>query len=219
VPALRNRAARAPQQGGVFLDRLEIAEGIAEDGDAIELAVAQTALARIALEESHLGPRRPRPLPRQFDEIMRHVDAGQAAEPAARQFNGMPPLAAAKVEYTVIRRKIDAGDHCVDIRLGVCGVLEDVTIGLEIEIVEDLMPPVGPDMALKVGDPAERNAHSSAPQEWALQDRVLADPPRGRLPLHSGWAEPAASGWRRTLRSGVGSLGFMNRHQVVLLKQ
>src|SRR5260221_5823046 len=104
---------------------------------------------------------------------MRQVDAGHAAEPAARQFDGMAPLAAAEVEYAVVRRKIDAGDHRVDIRLGVRRVLEDVAIGLEIEIIEDLMPPVGPDMALKVADRAERARAGVRVRNWPSPTRLM----------------------------------------------
>src|SRR5260221_3294028 len=213
VPALPQQATCAPQQRDIFLDRLEIAEGIAEDGDAIELAVRQTALARIALDESHVGARRPRPLPRQFEEIMREVDAGHAAKPPPRQFDGMTPLAAAEVEYAVVRRKIDAGDHRVDVRLGVCRVLEDVAIGFAIEIIEDLMPPVGPDMALKVADRADRTRAGVRVRNWPSPTRLMVAC-RGILVRPNQPQGLAANSAKRSR-----SLGFMSRHQVILLKQ
>jgi hypothetical protein len=125
----------------------------------------------------------------------------------------MTPLAAAEVEYAVVRRKIDAGDHRVDIRLGVCRVLEDVAIGFEIEIIEDLMPPVGPDMALKVGDRADRTRAGRRFRNWCSPTRLMVAC-RGIL-VRSNQPQGLAANSAKRSRS----LGFMSRHQVILLKQ
>ena len=87
----------------IVLGPVEIAERIAEDADAVEVAVAEPKAARVAFVKRHRQVALAGPLAGEPDQIARAVEAGDIAETAPRQFQRMPPLAAAQVEDAVVR--------------------------------------------------------------------------------------------------------------------
>ena len=143
------------EHGQIVLLALEIAEGVAEERDAIERAFGDAEAAGVALVEARDQPLLLGALARQPDQIARAVDAGDPAEAAPRQLQAVPALAAAQVQYAIAGLEPGAFDGEIDLALGVRFVLDDVAVGLEVERVEQALPPVGRQMPLEVRDRAE----------------------------------------------------------------
>ena len=95
-------------------------------------------------------------LARQPHQVARAVDAGDVLEAAPRQLQHVAPLAAAQIEDPVVGLQPGAAHQQVDLLLGVAVVLDDVAVGFEIERVEERAPPFGRQVALEVGDRAQR---------------------------------------------------------------
>ncbi len=76
----------------------EVAERVAHDGDAIDAALRQARVARIAFLEQHLQAFVLRPLLGEPHEIAGAIEAHHMLEAAARQLQAMPALAAAQIE-------------------------------------------------------------------------------------------------------------------------
>ena len=127
------RALHRLQHGNVVLLAVEIAEGVAEDADAVEAALTDAELARVALVEGEREATLLGALARQAHEIARAVDAGDVLEAAPRELERVPALAAAQVEDAVVRLEARGADERLDLLLGIAVVLDHVAVGLEIE--------------------------------------------------------------------------------------
>src|SRR6185437_12360992 len=138
--ARRERPLHRAQHGNVILLAVEIAEGVAEDRDAVKAAVGRAELARVALVEGDAEAALAGTLARQPHQIARAIDAGDVLEAAPRQLQHVPPLTAAQIEDAVIGLEAGASHQQIDLLLGVAVVLDDVAIGLEIERVEERAP-------------------------------------------------------------------------------
>ena len=133
----------------------EVAERVAHDGDAVEAHVGQTRVARVAFLEHDLQPLVLRPLLGEAHEIAGAVDAGHVLEAAACQLQAVAPLAAAQVEDVAIGLDRGAGDDEVDLAPRVLRVLDDVAVGLDVEGVEKLAPPLGGEVRLEIRNGTE----------------------------------------------------------------
>ena len=86
---------------------------------------------------------------------MRAVDAVQIAEAAPREFEQVPSLAAAEVQYAAIGRDVHEFEERFDLGLGDIRVLDDVTVRAQVVRIENVPPPVSLDIALEVFDGAD----------------------------------------------------------------
>src|SRR5690606_20320045 len=114
----------------------------AHDGNAVERALRQARVARVAFLEDDLQALVLRPLARKADEVARPVDAGHVLEAAPGELQAVAALAAAQVEDGAVR--LDGGGRHdeVDLTPRVLDVLDDVAVGLDVEGIEKLAPPL-----------------------------------------------------------------------------
>ncbi len=120
----------------------EVAERVAHDGNAIHAVLGQARVARVAFLEQHLQPFALRPLLGEAHEVARAVEAHDVLEAAPGQLQAVPALAAAQIEDVAVRLDGRRGDDEVHLPAGVFQVLDDVAVGLHIEGVEELPPPL-----------------------------------------------------------------------------
>ena len=143
----------------------EVAERVAHDGDAVEARLRQARVARVAFLEHDLQPLGLRALLGEAHEIARAIDAGDVLEAAAGELDAVAALAAAQIEDLAVRLHGRRGEDEVDVAPRVLGVLDDVAVGLDVERVEKLAPPLGGKMRLEVGYGAETGARRAG--AWA----------------------------------------------------
>ena len=86
---------------------------------------------------------------------MRLVEAFGIIAPA-REFEGVPALAATEVEDLLVGPKVQNPGDPVDLSPGDPLVVDDVAVGLQVEVVKDAPPPVGFHMLFKVRDWTDR---------------------------------------------------------------
>jgi len=183
------------EDGDIVLLAVEIAEGIAEDADAVKAALRHAELAGIALVERKGEVPLAGALAREPDEIARAVDAGDLLEAAAGQLERVATLTAAEVENAVVGLEPGAPHQQLDLLLGIAIVFDDVAVGLEVERVEERAPPVVRQMALEIGDRAEgpRRRRLRLPERrlrrLCLITRALCHP-RRLSPTHSPLSPP-----------------------------
>ncbi len=135
----------------IVLRPVEIAERVAEDADAVKFAIAKPEAARVAFMEGDLQISLPGTLAGEADQIARAVEPGDALKAAARQFEGMPALAATQIEQAIVALKPGAADQEVDFLLGVAVVLDNIAIGFEIERIEQRTPPLRGQVPFEIG--------------------------------------------------------------------
>ena len=133
----------------------EVAERVAHDGDAVEAHLGQTRVAGVAFLEHDLQPLVLRALLGEAHEIARAVDARDVLEAAARQLQAVASLAAAQVEDVAMGWTAARRDDEVDLAARVLDVLDDVAVGLDVEGVEKLAPPLGGEVRLEIRDGTE----------------------------------------------------------------
>ncbi len=216
-PAGPQQPSGVAQQRRVILGAGEIAEGIAEDDGAVELARLAAGPAAIALEEFDREISVAGAAAGEIEEVVREIDAGDVLEAAARQLQGMPALAAAEVEHAIAGLEGDGVDHGLDVGAGVVVVLEDVAVGLEIEIVEDRPPPVRPHMRLEIGDAARRALEVQHGGAARGLRRARAQRPPRKSP---GWVRLDGYGHRQTPRTrGTGVAQTTPRTRQLMAKK
>ena len=86
---------------------------------------------------------------------MRLVEAFGVVAPA-REFEGVPALAAAEIENLFMGLELQNPGDPVDLPLGDPGVVDDVAVGLQVKAIEDTPPPVGFYVVFKVRDRTDR---------------------------------------------------------------
>ena len=146
----------------------EVAEGVAHDGDAIDAALGQPRVAGIALLEQHLQALGLRPLLGETHEIARAVEAHHVLEAAPGELQAVPALAAAQVEDVAVGLDRGRRDDEVDLAARVLQVLDDVAVGLHIEGVEKLAPPLFGKMRFQVGNRTQTRARRQTPRTLRL---------------------------------------------------
>ena len=177
------------ENGEIVFLPLEIAKGIAEDAYAIEFAVAEAKIARVAFVKRWLLLGLLGALAREADQIARAIEPSNALKTAPRQLERMAPLPAAQIENAMVRFQPGAGDQQIDFFDGVALVFEYVAVGFEIEGVEQRAPPIGRQMVFKVGN-RTRCPGAVAPPLARLGtvqsgDADLSGPQGGGLPAHA----------------------------------
>ncbi len=140
----------------------EVAERVAHDGDAVEARLRQPRVARVAFLEHDLQPLGLRALLGEAHQVARAVDAGDVLEAAAGELEAVAALAAAQIEDLAVRLHGRGGEDEVDVAARVLDVLDDVAVGLDVERVEKLAPPLGGEMRLEVGYRTETGARRRA---------------------------------------------------------
>src|SRR5690606_18820736 len=144
-------------------------ERVAHDGDAIEAALRQPRVPRVTFLEDDLKAFTLGTLARKADEIAGPVDTSDIPEAAPGQLQAMTALPAAQVEDRAVR--VDRGGRHdeVDLAPGVLDVLDDVAVGLHVEGIEELAPPLLREMRLEIGDGAQARAGRRAPRPLHLR--------------------------------------------------
>ena len=149
------RGADGGEHGEVFGLAIEVTEGVAQNGDAVEGGVGGGKRAGVALEEIDGEACGAGAAARELDEVVRAVEAGEVAEAAAGEFETVAALTAAQVEHAGAGLEAGGGEEEVDVGGGVGGVFHDVAVSLDVGGVEERAPPVGGEMAFEVGNGAE----------------------------------------------------------------
>ena len=101
------RAFDRLEHGEIVLRALEIAERVAEDADAMKLAIAETKTPGITLVKRDLQVALPGALAGETDQIARAVEPGDVRKPAAGELERVTTLAAAQIENAVVALKAD----------------------------------------------------------------------------------------------------------------
>ena len=140
----------------------EVAERVAHDGNAIDAVLRQPRVARVAFLEQHLQAFVLRALLGEPHEIARAVEAHDVLEAAPRQLQAVPALAAAQIEDVAVRLDRRRGDDEVDLAARVLDVLDDVAVGLDVEGVEELAPPLFGEVRLEIRDRTEAGTRCQA---------------------------------------------------------
>ncbi len=96
------------------------------------------------------------------DQIARAVDAHDVLEAAPGEFQHMAALTTAQVEDGAVRLHGGGGNEEIDLAPRVLAVLDNVAVGLDVERVEQLAPPLRRQMLLEIGDRPERGSGRSA---------------------------------------------------------
>ena len=149
------RGADGGEHGEVFSLAIEVTEGVAQNGDAVERGVGGGKRAGVALEEIDSEACGAGAAARELDEVVRAVEAGEVAEAAAGEFETVAALTAAQVEHAGAGLEAGGGEEQVDVGGGVGGVFHHVAVGLDVGGVEEGAPPFGGEMAFEVGNGAE----------------------------------------------------------------
>ena len=139
----------------VFLDGVEVAETVPEDEDDVVGVGAVGEPPGVSLPEPDRERLSLRGRPGPLDQVVGLVEAFDVVAPA-REFEGVPALAAAEVENPLVGLEVQDPNDPVDLPLGDAGVVDDVAIGLQVEAIEDAPPPVGLYVLLKVRDRPHR---------------------------------------------------------------
>ncbi len=136
----------------------EVAERVAHDGDAVEARLREPRVAGIAFLEHDAQRFGLGALAGEPDEVARAVDTHHVLEPAPGEFQHVPALAAAQVEDGAVRLDGGGGDQEIHLAARVLAVLDDVAVGLDVERVEQLAPPLRRQVLLEIGDRPEGGA-------------------------------------------------------------
>ncbi|KAF5045940.1 hypothetical protein DSECCO2_475990 [anaerobic digester metagenome] len=167
----------APELGEdpqVFLDGVEVAEAVPEDEDDVVGVGPIRQPACIPLPEPDLQPLPLRGRPGSLDQVMRLVEAFGVVAPAC-EFEGMPALAAAEVEDLLVGAEAQNPGDPVDLPPGDSLVVDDVAIGLQVEVIEDTPPPIGFYVLFKVRDRTDRPFIPGSPLPPAIRGFVRVD--------------------------------------------
>ena len=140
----------------------EVAEGVAHDGDAIDAALGQARVAGVALLEQHLQALGLGALLGEAHQVARAVEAHDVLEAAPGQLQAVPALAAAQVQDVAVRLDSRRRDDEVHLAARVLQVLDHVAVGLDVEGVEELAPPLFREVRLQVGNRAEARSRGQA---------------------------------------------------------
>ena len=140
----------------------EVAERVAHDGNAIHAVLRQARVARIAFLEQHLQSLGLRPLLGEPHQIARAVETHHVPEAAPGQLQAVPALAAAQVEDVAVLLDGRRVDDEVDLPARVLRVLDDVAVGLHVEGVEELPPPLFGQVRLEIGNRTEAGTRGQA---------------------------------------------------------
>ncbi len=146
----------------------EVAERVAHDGDAVEARLGQARIARVAFLEHDLEALGLRPLLGEAHEVARAVDAGDVLEAAAGQLQAVAPLAAAQIEDLAVRLHGGGRHDEVDVAARVLHVLDDVAVGLDVERIEKLAPPLCGEMRLEIRHGTQTRTGARAPRALRL---------------------------------------------------
>src|SRR4030095_9695476 len=134
----------------------------AHDGNAIHAVLGEPRVARVAFLEQHLQAFALRPLLGEPDQVARAVEAHDVPEAAPGELEAMPALAAAQIEDVAGRLDLGRRDDEVDLAPGVLDVLDDVAVGLHIEGVEELAPPLLGQVRLEIRNRPEARTRRQA---------------------------------------------------------
>ena len=140
----------------------EVAERVAHDGNAIDAVLRQPRVARVAFLEQHLQAFALRPLLGEPHQVARAVEAHDVLEAAPGELQAVPALAAAQVEDVAVRLDRGRRDDEVDLAAGVLDVLDDVAVGLHVEGVEELAPPLFGKVRLEIRNRTEARTRRQA---------------------------------------------------------
>ena len=124
-------------------------------------------------------------------EVAGAVEPHHVLEAAARQLEAVPALAAAQIEDVAVGLDRRRGDDEVDLAARVLDVLDDIAVGLHVQRVEELAPPLFGKMRLEIRDGTEAGARGQAPGTLGLARHhhggLLSSSLR---PSTTGWSYP-----------------------------
>src|SRR5262249_17322156 len=141
----------------------EVAERVAHDGNAIHDVLREPWVARVTFLEDALQALALRPLFGEPHQVARAVKPHDVAKAASGKLQAVSALAAAQVENLAVWLDLGGRYDEVDLTARVLAILDHVTVGLHIEGVEELPPPLLREVCLEVryGTQARTRCQSS----------------------------------------------------------
>ena len=126
---------------------------------------ASLRVARVAFLEDDLQALALRPLLGQPHQIARAVEAHDVPEAAPGELQAVPALAAAQVENVAVLLDLGRRYDEIDLAARVLAVLDHVAVGLHIQGIEELTPPLFREVRLEVRNRAETGTRCQS--SWA----------------------------------------------------
>ena len=115
--------------------------------------------------KTHLQTLALRPLLGEPHQVARAVEAHDVPEAAPGELQAVPALAAAQVEDVAVLLDLGRRYDEVDLAARVLAVLDDVAVGLHVEGVEELAPPLFREVRLEVRNRTETRTRCQS--SWA----------------------------------------------------